>query len=269
VNTTGIPARDAVDKVLIDVAGLPAFLAGSSAAAVAHDLQHSYTDIDLFVPKEGVYFALVQHLLSNGYEIEGDRFERMWQRHLNYGFNAWHTNSMKLIDSTFGTEVNVIYKRVERHETTQLSQVIESFDFGLLGVGYETATKTYRDMRSYLFPHIKGADSGAPLPMMGYRGDTVGKGFMSSHIMMRTPGRYARYVGYGYDLSLVKPILVDGYNSYADYKDNRTKDEDRALATISRTLAGHIEYDMLEEILTWEKSIPMADGLDDILEALE
>jgi len=258
-----------VDKVLIDVAGLPAFLAGSSAAAVAHDLQHSYTDIDLFVPKEGVYFALVQHLLSNGYEIEGDRFERMWQRHLNYGFNAWHTNSMKLIDSTFGTEVNVIYKRVERHETTQLSQVIESFDFGLLGVGYETATKTLRDMRGYLFPSIKGATSGAPLPMIDYRRSNIEQGFMSSHIMMRTPGRYARYEGYGYDMSRVKPTMVDGYHAYADYKEQRTKVEDVTLGKIARLLAQHLEYDNFEEIRKYEKTIPMSDGLDDILEALE
>ena len=196
--TTGIPAKDAVAKVLRDTTALPAFLTGSAVAAETYDLQQSYSDIDLFVPNEGSYFAVVTKLLCSGYRIENDRFERMWDRHVNIGFNKWHTNSMKLIDNATGTEVNVIYKLVEGHQTTQLSQVIESFDFGLLGVGYETKTGTFRDMRGYLFP---GLDPNGPLPMIGYRSGTVGKGLMSQFIMQRTPGRYARYIEYGHDLS--------------------------------------------------------------------
>lgn len=266
MNNHGIAAHDAVAQVLKHTAGLPAFLAGSSAAAVAHNKPLAYSDVDLFVPKPGVYFALVQHLLSQGYEIEDGRFERMWRRHLNYGFNAWHTNSMKLLCSNTGIEVNVIYKQVDRHETTQLSQVIESFDFGLLGVGYETETGKFRDMRSYLFP---GLDPNGPLPMMEYRADTVGKGYMSQHIMLRTPGRYARYVNYGYDLSAVKPLLVQGFLGYAEYKLNRTQPDDQMLGQIASALASHIELDMLDELVEHEKMLPKADGLDDIMNNLE
>lgn len=267
MNSTGIPAIVAVEKVLRDTAGLPAFLAGSSAAAVAHDKQHAYTDVDLFVPNPGCYFTLVQHLLNNGYHIEGDRFLKMWRRHLSYGFNQWHTNSMKLLDDSTGTEVNVIYKRVDGHETTRLSQVIESFDFGLLGVGYETETGKYRDMRGYLFPD---ATDLAVLPMMEYRSDTVGKGYMSQHIMLRTPGRYARYASsYGYDLSLVKPTLVSGYLGFADYKLNRTKPEDQTLGKIASAIAFHLDNDNMSELIQFEADLPKADGLDDIMESLE
>jgi hypothetical protein len=173
---------------------------------------------------------------------------------------------MKLLDDTTGTEVNVIYKRVDGHETTRLSQVLESFDFGLLGVGYETETGQFRDMRSYLFPDAKDLDV---LPMMDYRATTVGKGYMSQHIMLRTPGRYARYVQYGYDLSLVKPTLVEGYLAYHAYKADRTKDEDLTLGQIALALAHHLDTDNLSELIQFEKSLPMADGLDAIMSTLE
>ena len=264
--TTGIPAKDAVAKVLRDTTALPAFLTGSAVAAETYDLQQSYSDIDLFVPNEGSYFAVVTKLLCSGYRIENDRFERMWDRHVNIGFNKWHTNSMKLIDNATGTEVNVIYKLVEGHQTTQLSQVIESFDFGLLGVGYETKTGTFRDMRGYLFP---GLDPNGPLPMIGYRAGTVGKGLMSQFIMQRTPGRYARYIEYGHDLSAVKDTLVEGYQIYADYKMNRSKDDDILIGKIALALSQKIEADDIAGLLLYDKKLPTTDGLDDVMAALE
>lgn len=268
MNNTGIEAADAIDKVLIDTKGLQLFLAGSSAAAVAYDKPHAYTDIDLFVPNEGMYFVGIERLLNRGYHIESDRFEKMWRRHMEYGFNAWHTNSMKLIDDSMGTEVNVIYKRVDGHETTRLSQVLESFDFGLLGVGYETETGTIADMRSYFFG--PGADDGRPLPMLPYRQSTVGLGYMSQHLMLRTPGRYARYaMSYGYDLSLVKPTLVSGYLGYASYKLNRSKPDDILLGQIAQSLAKHIEDNDYAELAKFERDLPVADGLDQIMASLE
>lgn len=276
MNTTGIPANDAVDKVLLDMQGMPAFLTGSSASAVAYGKLNAYTDIDVFVPNQGSYFACVQRLLERGYHLESDKFEKMWRRHLNYGFNRWHTNSMKLIDSTTGTEVNVIYKLVDGHETTRLSQVLESFDFGLLGVGYETATGQHYDMRPYFFPtHAAKASSlggwdNVALPMLEYRKDSVSQGFMSQFVMLRTAGRYARYANeYGYDLSEVKPTLVEGYTNYASYKRNRTKPEDLALGDIAERLAQHIEWDEFDELHKFEKSLPLADEVHQILESLE
>lgn len=266
-NTTGIPAVQAVDQVLADTAGHTAFLTGSAAAAVVYGKPNAYTDIDLFVPNPGTYFVLVQHLLSRGYRFESDRFAKMWRRHKAYGFNHWHTNSMKLLDQ-HGTEVNVIYKRVDGHETTRLSQVIESFDFGLLGVGYETETGVFRDMREYLFG--PGAGDGRPLPMLDYRQEQISQGFMSQHIMLRTPGRYLRYAHtYGYDLSLVKPTLIQGYQNYALYKLDRSKPDDLALGQIAMSLAGHIENDEFKELADFDKALPSADGLDDILASLE
>lgn len=263
-----IRAEDAVQQVLGETKGLIAFLTGSAVAAIEYDKQHSYHDVDLFVPNQGMYFALVQRLLDLNYEPGSERFALTWDRHKRYGFKSWHTNSMRLVDPVSGLEVNVIYKRVDGHETTRLSQVLESFDFGLLGVGYETETGRRHDMRTYFFG--PGADDGRPLPMLPYRQESTSKGFMSQHVMLRTAGRYARYAHtYGYDLSLVKPTLVQGYQNYSLYKSDRSKDDDLVLGQIAAALAGHIQRDEFEALLQFEKDLPLADGVDSILASLE
>ena len=87
--------------------------------------------------------------------------------------------------------------------------------------------------------------------------------------MLRTPGRYARYNTYGYDLSLVKLSLLSGYASYASYKSSRSKPEDLTLGAIAQALGGHIERDEFDELVKFEKDLPTADGLDDIMASLE
>lgn len=273
-NTTGIPAELAVEKVLEDLKGFRAFLTGSAAAAVAHDKPLAYTDIDVFTPNQGVYYTAIQRLKDVGYTVANERFELMWDRQMNIGFNRWHTNSMKLLDDLTGTEVNIIYKLVDGHETTTLAQVIESFDFGLLGMGYNLKSGNYHDMRSYLFPGFAklGQDTGwgIPLPLLEYRQGQLSKGLMSQHIMLRTPGRYTRYADeYGYDLSLVKPVLVDGYLKYHEYKSNRSKPEDQALGQIALALSQHMEFDEFNELRKFEADLPKADGLDQVLASLE
>ena len=263
-----LSAELSIDQVLDDLAGMPAFLAGSSVAGLLNYRPYAYTDIDVFVPNKGAYFACVQRLLGEGYSLESDKFEKMWRRHLNYGFNQWKTNSMKVTNESTGIEVNIIYKKVEGHETTQLSQVLESFDFGLLAVGFEAATRRFHDMRTYFFG--PGADDGRPLPFLPYREDGISQGFMSQHIMLRMPGRYARYAHtYGYDLSLVKPVMLQGYAAYAAYKLNRSKAEDIQLGQIATALGAHIELDQFDELLQFEKTLPAADGLDMIMAGLE
>ena len=265
---TKVSADLAISQTLDDLAGLPAFVTGSSVAASIYNKPDAYTDVDVFVPNPGVYFACVQRLLGEGYSLESDKFEKMWRRHLSYGFNKWHTNSMKVLNDLSGTEVNIIYKKVDGHETTQLSQVLESFDYGLLAVGFETATRRFHDMRTYFFG--PGADDGRALPLLPYREDGISQGFMSQHIMLRMPGRYARYAHtYGYDLSLVKPVLVQGYAAYAAYKSNRSKAEDIQLGQIAAALGAHIELDQFDELLQFEKTLPVADGLDMIMAGLE
>lgn len=268
MNTTGIPAEEAIDKVLADTKGLPAYLTGSSVSAEIYEKPNAYTDIDLFVPNEIAYAAVVATLLSRGYAPEDDKFVKSWNRQLKMGIGRWHTNSMKLLDQATGTEVNVIYKLVDNHPTTRLSQVLESFDFGILAMGYETETGVLSDMRQYFFG--PGAEDGRPLGLLPYREEHLRQGFMSQFLMLRTAGRYSRYANeYGYDLSLVKPVLVEGYKNYASYKANRTKPDDITLGSIAAALAQHIEFDEFTELAEFERSLPKADSIDQILAGLE
>lgn len=258
------PTSDIIAEVSRPLLGMPVYLTGSLVAEEAYGLTDAHSDADLFCPSPLVLIAAAQRLLGDGYVLD-DRMERVWVRWLRYGFNQWHTNSLKLM-SPLGTEVNLVYKLVDKHPTTSLAQVIESFDFGLLAMGYETETGTFRDLRPYLFP---GEDVAGPLPMMPNKRANWRAGFISQYNGTRECGRYAKYVAYGYDLSRVKEDLLAGYWAAAEYLSDRDKPDKVMTGKIYEAIAQHIEYDHIDELLIAAKDIPYLDSLDAIFEALE
>jgi len=253
-----------VQEVRRLLAGDPVFFTGSLVAAATYRLDNAWSDVDIFCPSGNVLIATGQKLIGAGYTMD-DRMSRMWYRWLRYGFKTWHTNSLRL-NAPGGYEVNLVYKTSEGHPTTSLSQVIESFDFGLLGVGYNLETNTFHDMRDYLFP---GHTHGDPLPMMPNKRDNWRRGFLSQYNGLREFGRYAKYHGYGYDLTLVKDDLYEGYmNAWAHFSQS-FDDEKKQLANIYQAIAGHILVDNIDELAKANKEIDYKDGLDVIMEALE
>lgn len=258
------PTSDIIAEVSRPLLGMPVYLTGSLVAEEAYGLIEAHTDADLFCPSPEVLIAAAQRLLGEGYELD-DRMARVWHRWLRYGFNHWHTNSLKL-ESPLGTEVNLVFKLVDKHPTTSLAQVLESFDFGLLAMGYETETGTFRDLRPYLFP---GQDVSGPLPLMPNKREAWRGGFISQYNGTRECGRYAKYVSYGYDLSLVKDDLLTGYWAAAEYLGERDKAEKQTLGKVYESIALHIEHDNIDELLVAAKEIPFLDSLDAIYEALE
>lgn len=258
------PASDIIAEVSRPLLGMPVYLTGSLVAEEAYGLSEAHTDADLFCPSPQVLIAAAQKLLGESYVLD-DRMQRVWTRWLRFGFNQWHTNSLKM-ESPLGTEVNLVYKLVDKHPTTSLSQVLESFDFGLLAMGYETETGTFRDLRPYLFP---GEDVNGPLPLMPNKRENWSNGFISQYNGIREAGRYAKYVSYGYDLSRVKPDLLSGYWIAAEYMSNRDKPDKITLGKIYESIAGHIEHDNIDELVIASKEIIHLDALDEILEKLE
>jgi hypothetical protein len=244
--------------------GEPVFLAGSLVAEDAYAMTNAHSDVDLFCPTSQVLIAVGQRLLDNGYKLD-DRFDRVWVRWLKYGFKTWHTNSLRLHSPT-GVETNLVFKLTDGHPTTSLAQVIESFDFGLLGMGYDLESDTYRDMRGYLFP---GMDPAGPLPMMPNKRDAWRNGFISQYNGLRECGRYAKYHRYGYDLSLVKDDLVTGYDMASLYFSTHFDADKQMLANIYDAIARHIEADNIDQLLVSSKVIDYKDSLDSIMEALE
>lgn len=245
--------------------GEPVFLTGSLVAEVAYGKTDSHHDVDIFTPTPEVLVAMIQKLIGHGYTFE-ERFERAWIRWLRYGFKKWHTNSMRL-RSPAGVETNLVYKLTDGHPTTSLAQVLESFDFGLLGMGYDLERDNeLHDLRPYLFP---GMDPDGPLPMMPNKRANWRNGFISQYNGLREAGRYAKYHGYGYDMSLVKDDLITGYWAASLYMSTTFDADKQLLGKIYEAIAAHIEADNIDELELAYKKLDFNDALDAIMEALE
>lgn len=246
------------------LAGDPVFLAGSLVAEETYGLASAHDDVDLFCPNETVLMTVSQKLLCQGFTFD-DRFDRVWERWQKMGVGRWHTNSMKLL-SPGGIKYNIVYKLVGRKPTVSLAEVLESFDFGLLATGYDLRMNKRMDMRGYLF---EGLDPDGPLPLMPNKRDDWRSGFISQYNGLREAGRYAKYAGYGYDLTLVKDDLVTGYEAAADYLSGHFDVEKQQLGQIYDAIAGHIRFDNVSQLSAAAKQIDYKDALDQIMEALE
>lgn len=257
-------ATDIIAEVSAPLKGLPVYLAGSLVAEETYKLVDAHDDVDLFTASDFVLIATVERLLANGYTLN-PRFERVWARWLRFGFKKWHTNSIKL-DGPGGVKINLVYKLVDGHPTTSLGQVLESFDFGLLAVGYDLQYGTFHDYRPSLFP---GWTTGDALPLLPNKRENWRNGFISQYNGIREAGRYAKYSNYGHDMSLVKDDLLTGYYEAASYLTMRDDPEKQKLGQIYETIATHIEGDHIQEMLIANKEILYLDTLDQIMEALE
>lgn len=256
---------EAIAVVCQPLAGLPACIAGSTVAAETYGMPlHTSSDIDVFCFSEQALIAGVQLLLTQGFELS-ERFERVWERWLQYGLRNWHTNSLKLLDPN-GYEVNLVYKLTGGHPLTSLAAVLESFDFGLLATGYDLKLGQRMDLRSFLFPDL---DPNGPLPMMPHKRADWINGFISQYNGLREMGRYAKYAQYGYDLSRVKDDLITGYQQAAIYLLNRDEPEKQQLGDIYFSISLKIESDSINEMHEASKEILTLDSLDAIMEALE
>jgi hypothetical protein len=244
--------------------GSPVYLAGSLVAAETYGKNNAHHDVDLFCPTPQVLISTGQKLLDAGFKLD-DRFSRVWERWLRYGFKTWHTNSLRMHDA-MGTEYNLVYKLTDGHPTTSLGQVLESFDFGLLATGYDLECGSFRDMRGYLFP---GLDPDGPLPMMPNKRSNWRNGFISQYNGLREIGRYAKYHGYGYDMSAVKDDLATGYMAAASYFTNAFDADKQQLGKIYEVCYIHIEDDNIDQLAEAAKLIDYKDSLDKIMEALE
>lgn len=258
-----VTADTAVSEVLSVAAGLPVFITGSSVAAIVHDKPLAYTDVDVFCAQQTGLVASVQRFLSEGWDL-AERSERVWIRWLTNGMDKWHTNSIKLTRG--GIEVNCISKLVDGHQSTSLSQVIESFDFGLLALGYDARDGVLRDMRSYYFP---GEDTTKALPMLPIRERAWREGFISQYQGLREVGRYIKYLDYGYDLTRVRETLLTGYQSISAYMINKGDEDKVKLGEIYRSIAESIEDEALDKLRELGVEIMYLDDLDRILEALD
>ena len=256
------------------LAGLPVFLAGSSASAArTPGFELAYDDIDVFCSSPQSLISAAERLRSGGFEIT-DRFQRVYHRWMKHGFKGWHTNSLKL-EGHGGIDVNLVYKLVDKHPTASLAQVIESFDFGLLAHGFDCETQVWRDMREYLFPNMGAVGATQiPLPMMPVRRDDWRNGFISRYQGLREIGRFVKYVDYGYDMSLVYSDLLTGYKQASLFYSARTDNAElEMIGKIFESIAMSLEDSQLSgdwtKLREASEQIIFLDDLDAIMEKLE
>lgn len=256
---------EVIRLVATPLTGLPACIAGSAVAAEAYGIALKDTsDIDVFCYTEQTLITAIERLLHEGFTLD-DRFSRVRERWLLYGLRSWHTNSIKFETPT-GFEVNLVYKLVGGVPMNSLASVLSSFDFGLLAEGYDLLDASYRDMRPYLFP---GADLAGPLPLLPDKARQWAGGFISQYNGLREAGRYAKYVSYGHDMSLVQDQLLPGYEKASTYLRDRGDADKLKLADIYDTIASHIDLNNVDELLEINKLILTLDSLDAIMDALE
>jgi hypothetical protein len=256
------------DEAIAEIASAlyqePVFITGSCVAAQQYGIAE-FSDVDVFVPTKQVLMTTTQLLLCQGATMN-ERFDRVWYRWKKYGFNGWHTNSMELHTKT-GLKVNLIYKEIGRKPLGSLAEVVQSFDFGFLAMGYSLEfDDKLRDMRGYLFPTSR---PGGPYPMMEDKRINWIRGFFGQFTGLREPDRYSRFCTRGYDLSLVKPDLIEGYRQSALYHSTLFEEEKRFLAEVWTKLADLIEDDDHDQIIKAYKEIDKKDSLDQIMEKLD
>lgn len=253
--------------------GHHACLAGSAVAAEAYGLDLSYDDIDVFAYGNSSLIAIAQHLLDHGFEFATDNEAMKFERWLSWDLNiGWRTNSVKLRGMINGPkplepyEVNVVYKTFEKQPVKRLSMVLESFDFGLLAMGYELRSGEFRDMRPYFFPNA--ANFGA-LPLLPDRHDRWASGLITQYTGIRQAGRAVKYSEYGYDMSQVIPTLIEGYRIAATHMAGHFDPEKQTLGQIYDRLADHLEDSDFEEIKKADALLPQWRDVDAILEVLD
>ena len=263
----GLTTEAVIAAVAAPLTGLPACIAGSSVAALVYDKPLSENaDIDVFCYTEEALIAAMTTLRAHPNFTLNERFDRVYGRWLKFGLRNWHTNSIKF-DHSHGFQVNLVYKLTGGHPNSSLSSVIESFDFGLLGCGFDLSLDNkLRDLRSFLFP---GADLTGPLPLMPNKQEAWENGFISRYNGLREAGRYAKYYLYGYDMSLIQPVLVEGYIQAVAYLRDRGDDDRLKLAEIYEVIANRIENNEAQELIEANALILTLDSLDLILDAME
>lgn len=271
---TGIIPRTLFTATL----GEPAYIVGSSVALAAYNLPPNGSDWDVFVPNEYMLGRVAGRLVQLGC-TQPDRDSKIATRWGKFGVGRFHTNSVRF-NTQAGVEINVVYKKLGGQPLRSLSQVLESFDFGHLAMGFNMELNTYHDQREYLFADYMERrfkapfDPTGPLPLMPEKAEAWRAGLISQYNGIRMLARIVKHADYGFDMSLVTPDLVQGYREAALYWEGRPgtpaqEMEWQTLAQIYQTIALKLDTMDMVDLRSTVAQIDYTDSLDAIMEAVE
>lgn len=270
---SSLPEPDAaIAEVFAPLWGEPVFGVGSAIVEAFYRKRGkapgAWKDVDLFTPSTGVFISAVQILIDSGCTVDTDNdHDLVWYRYKHYGMKDWGNYSIKL-HTRSDIQVNVVHKIHNGHATTTLHEALGSFDMGLLGLGWDLRLRTFHDLRGYWFGDRYDLD-GSTFPGVPERMDVWKKGEFSQHTGLRQGYRYADYtVNKGYDLHLMTPDLIEGYENKAARLAGRKKADKVLLSEIYARTAQLLKQDQLQELLDSYKLLEFDNPLDEILEAL-
>lgn len=237
-----LTASQAVDHLLQLAGGRPGtFLAGSLIGGLMYD--KPYTDADIFCASPVAASAGVQLMLDNGGVLD-EKAARTWDNWQQGGMDGWHTNSIT-VELLNGLEVNLIYKTIGNHPLDTIEKVLGSFDFGYVAAGYDLELRTFHDGREFWFG--KGVDLNR-LGMLPQRRKMWLKAKVGRYTGVRQAQRFAKFGLRGYDMSLVAPVLVQGYRTTAAHYLTKDDPEYAQYAPLYLAFAQLIELEDLQGI---------------------
>ncbi len=235
-----IAADLAAVEVLSHLRGRPGFLVGSAVAAQVYGKPHAYSDVDVFFPHPGALISTGQFMLDHGAVLD-EQEQRKWNRWLLMGMGDWHTNSIRM-ELLSGIEVNLVYKVVGKRPLTSLMQVLESFDFGYVAMGYDLERGTFHDGRSFWFGTGYDPEHLGFLPHREWQwlNATIGR-----FTGVRQPQRWAKFADRGYDMHPSRDVLARGLRITAAHYQGKDDPEYREYAPLYVAIADMVEdYDI-------------------------
>jgi hypothetical protein len=259
------PAQAVVEHTVTEFAGFNATAAGSYVSAMEYDKPDAWGDVDIFAHNQFELVHMVADALTRDWEFATDKDSKIWNRWMRFGMSNYRTNTIHLSNGQW--DMNLTYKTYEGHPVGSLPQVIETFDWGLLAMGYDLRARRFLDFRSTYFMDYDWNQ----LPMMDERMARWSAGLIVPYTGIRQAGRYHKYAHtYGYDLTLVKPVLSQGYEIAGVYHSENQWDTDKqTLGQIFLRLGEAVASDDWDTLAEADNSLPVHRDLDDFLNRID
>lgn len=255
------PADEVVRHTVLGYFGFNASFAGSVVSAQQYGKPDSWGDVDIFAHNQFELVRMVEYSLCNDWEFATDKDAKTWNRWMRFGMSNFRTNTIHLTNGEW--DMNLTYKTYEGSPVRSLAQVLETFDWGLLAMGYDLRSSRFFDFRSVYFMDMDWDR----LPMMDERMARWSAGLIVPYTGIRQAGRYHKYHHvYGYDLGAVKDVLVQGYEIAGAYHlDNQWDAEKQTLGQIFLRLGEAVAADDWATLAEADNSLPVHRDLDEFL----
>lgn len=259
------PAEEVVRYTVQQLDGFNASAAGSYVSAMHYQRPDAWGDVDVFAHNQFELVRLVEFCLHIGWDFATDKDLKTWNRWMRFGMSNFRTNTIHLSNGRW--DMNLTYKTYEGQPVRSLPQVIETFDWGLLAMGYDLRSGRFFDFRPTYFMN----ENWDRLPMMDERMARWSAGLIVPYTGIRQAGRYHKYAHrYGYDLGAVTDVLVQGYEIAGAYHlDNAWSTEKQKLGEIFVRLGQAIRTDDWDVLAEADNALPVHRDLDEFLERID